>query len=775
MTSSLLSRPLHRSASRESGENGAWDNSKADPVLWDFVASKSSDCKIDKGDRGANRQRARSALSKGELGRALELYQHTLNCGPIDEESISDAINLGALLRKQGHMQTAAEHYRRWLPQLRPTPIFSVNACNCLREMGASTEALKVVENCLRSHPDDSQLLISKAECLLDLKKQNASRSLLEGLLIQKPNLRKAWVVLGVVLAGQKRLEAALHAFEQADILGSDEGEMAANRINLLKDLGRLDEAEAHWKELSATKQCKLAVRGALAGLRLAQNKPEVATQLLAKLCQEQPEESSHWLNWAAGLRSLKYTVAPYKVLQRGLLHHPEEWDLQEALGQSLSEMGAENATKRLWEIQSTVQSEDEWKDVHLFNRQFVGISSGLISAEERAQQAQDWERRKCSNGVGTLWADHLLEPLKDRPLRVGYLTADSCNHPVGRFLLPILKQHNRRRIETWMLNCGNYKDWITAQLREASNHWVDLNQISDNQAARLIADLRLDVIVELGGFTGGSRIGILAQRVAPVQLSYLGYPAPTYLKCIDGWIGDSALFNGLETTDLHPHKLLKIGGGYMAFDPGDGIDLPSRQAGSRIRFGCFNHARKLSDSAICLFVKVLKAVPQAEIVLKSITFHETAERKRIKKRFEEAGLEPERLILLEWVKGGKNHLMRYSEVDVALDPIPYGGATTTCEALWMGVPVVTLAGSGMAGRLSCSILESASCNQWIAHSESEYLTIAEILASEGPRQLASRQVLREKVAGSALADAKRLAQSLEECYRKERESVRGI
>jgi len=226
---------------------------------------------------------------------------------------------------------------------------------------------------------------------------------------------------------------------------------------------------------------------------------------------------------------------------------------------------------------------------------------------------------------------------------------------------------------------------------------------------------------------------------------------------------------------DQSCHRLLNIKGGYMAFDAGAGVDLPTRQAGEAFTFGCFNHARKLTDESIALFVAVLEAVPQAVLLLKSISFHEPAERLRIKERFTRAGLPAERLTLLEWVKGGANHLMRYSLMDVALDPIPYGGATTTCEALWMGVPVVCLSGTGMAGRLATSVLHGAGCGEWVADNQEAYISIARQLASHGPRLHEQRIALRKKLSKSSLCDGRRLSKALEELYRAERSRMKGI
>ena len=158
-------------------------------------------------------------------------------------------------------------------------------------------------------------------------------------------------------------------------------------------------------------------------------------------------------------------------------------------------------------------------------------------------------------------------------------------------------------------------------------------------------------------------------------------------------------------------------------------------------------------------------ACPEAELVLKSISFHEKAEQARIRRRFEQAGLHPNRLILLDWVEGGINHLKLYQHIDVALDPIPYGGATTTAESLWMGVPVVSLQGKGMVGRLSASLLSHAGLKQWIAEDKDGYVKIAESLALQGPRYSKHRMQLRKSVERSAIADGARLSAELERIY----------
>lgn len=714
------------------------------------------------------RNEAWAAHGKGELSRAETLYRQLLGTSP----DLRDAINLGALLRGQGRLGEASKHYHHWLGRLPFDLTFSLNAANCFRDLGERAEGEALLQRGLNLEPNNEKLKLALAQAWLADGQLGRSRSMLEQLISANPQLRSGWIDLGVCYSRQGELEQALKAFEKAQELEPGDARMAANQITVLKDLGRLEEAEQILTALALPDRNQKDLRGAEAGLLIAQNRMEEAAKILELLTQEEPQQPAHWLNWAACLRSLKYTVAPYRVLKGGLRFCPDNNELAQALSQSLAEMGRQRQAIELWRRSKI--SEKDFKDNHVFNLQFLGASYGLVSEQERFSMARRWEENKLSQGIGRLWPDLLLEPLEGRKLRVGYLSADFCNHPVGRFLLTVLQNHNRNKVEVWGLSCGPYRDWISEKLEANTDHWLDLRFLNDLQAARLIADQRLDVLIELGGYTGHSRIGVLVQRPAPVQLSYLGYFAPTYLKAIDGWIGDTELFAGLSKEDRSAHELIEINGGYMAFEPGD-LPIPERTNQAGFRFGSFNHARKLTPETVTLWCKVLNKTPNAELVLKSISFIEEAEQNRVRKIFADAGIDLNRLILLPWIEGGLNHLQLYREMDVALDPIPYGGATTTAEALWMGVPVVCLAGKGMVGRLSSSLLAAADCSKWIAKDQQAFINISAALAAKGPRDAAKRLKLRHKLMASPLADGKRLSKQLEKHYFQQRQAIRGL
>ena len=378
---------------------------------------------------------------------------------------------------------------------------------------------------------------------------------------------------------------------------------------------------------------------------------------------------------------------------------------------------------------------------------------------------AKSWEEQHDDNGTKALWKDYCLEAYGRRKLRIGYLSSDYCNHPVSRFLLPVLKHHDKSLLEIWGLNTGPHWDTVSNAIKQECNHWLELNYLTDLQAARVITDQRLDVLIELGGYTGNSRLGICLHHPAPIQMSYLGYPGATYLDSIPWWIGDDILFKTLEGESKH-HSLIKIDGGYMCMPYIVQAGTPEDSTfNAPFRFGSFNHARKLTSRTISLWISILKQSIDSELLLKSISFLEEAEIERIRQRFLQAGVDPKRIRLLPWAKKFEEHISSYNKIDVALDPVPYGGATTTAESLSMGVPVVCYHGAGMVGSLSASILNSAGLDKLINYSEHDYINCAVKLYNSGKRSSKDREQLAKYIATSPLSDSRRVSEGLETAF----------
>ncbi|WP_390129397.1 hypothetical protein [Synechococcus sp. HIMB2401] len=712
------------------------------------------------------REKALEAHARQELLVAEQHYRTLLKKDPY----IDDAINLGALLRAQGRLQEGSLYYQKWISHFKEDARLIVNACNCWNDNNEPHISIKHIEPLIKGKQAGIQLGICYADTLNRLNRLEECINVLHQCLKNQPDNKAIWIRIGLAHAKKNNLDESLQAFEKVNQIDPNDLEATSNRITILKDKGDFDKANSLVSELSDSQRHQVDIAQANAGLLMKQNKLVEATKIYQHICKVKPQNANFWLNWAAALRGLRWTVAPYRILQRALCYDPYNENVQEALLQILGEMARYDAVERCnTALQMDTRS---MKSNYLFNRQFLGIGTGQNNKQYLAEQARLWEKKQQSTFTNNLWQDTIQQPLNQRKLRIGYLSADFANHPVGRFLLPILTNHDHDLVEIWGLSCGSHDDWITDHIRKRLDHWVDLRFKSIPECARIVADIGLDIIIELGGFSADSHLELLCYRPAPIQLSYLGYPGPTYLKCIDGWIGDTVLFEQLEPIDRAAHPLIEIDGGYMVFDTGGELPMPRRTAKNKFRFGSFNHARKLTQSTIELFCEVMRVNPESELALKSISFCEPDEKLRIRQRFEKAGLPSDRLLLLDWVEGGLNHLQLYSEIDVALDPIPYGGATTTAEALWMGVPVIALAGEGMVGRLAASLLTHGNQHQWVAQNKNEYIQIASDLARQGPRSEEKRYKLRLELQRSPLADGKRLSKELEKLYLKLRSQI---
>ncbi len=711
------------------------------------------------------RQKAHTAQRGGETQKAERLYKALLKQECIPE----DIGNLGALLTQQGKLQEAIDLYQKYLKRWPDSEQILCNAASANFQKGNSHDAINLLELAIIKNPGSLTPARQLARFFLSIKNNQKAKYILEAFCERNPKEGLGWLELGIVHCRMEAQEDALNAFECGSRILPNHCGLIANRLTIHKDLNQLNKAEYLFNSLTKEQKKHPFVEGAWSGVLMNSQRAEEAIKILEPLNKKQPEIASNWINLAACQKAIKFNLASQRSLKQGLKFCPNNRSLESALAQSFSETG--ETAKAIKLLKQHLKEWETFTDTHIFNIQFIGSASRLIQPEELSEIALKWEKQTQLKGVGPIWQDNMHNKLDGRRIRVGYISSDFCNHPVARFLLPVLESHDTNLVEIIGLSCGPHKDGVTELISNCCEKWVELNAANDMEIARVISDMRIDVLIELGGFTGYSRIGSLVHKPAPIQISYLGYFAPTFLKCIDGWVGDSELFESLTPLEK-THNLINIEGGYMAFKP---PQLPTidREEGEKLRFGSFNNSRKLGKDSIKLFCKILNTFPDSQLVLKSITFVEQEEKNRIRNLFIEAGLNPNQLIMLDWIAGTEAHMTLYKWVDIALDPFPYGGATTTAEALWMGVPVIALAGDGMVGRLSSSLLRSAGCDEWIAKNFSEYELIAKKLAFDGPRSINSRQALRLKVSESKLADGKRVAKELERHYIKKIEELK--
>lgn len=637
-----------------------------------------------------------------------------------------------------------------------------LESANLLREHEEVGLSLEIIEKAIASHGRKNILIHALAKSYLKCKYYKKAKGLLEHLLTQKYEEFAVWFDIGVCCCQMNEKEESLNAFNKCIIIKPSHTQTIINKITTLMDLNRIKEARLCIDKALQDSENIDILRPTKARLLIAEGHLHGASNILKKLCAERPEQPLYWLDLAAAQRGLRRYIDADKVLRMGLILTSNHHSLTQALIQSLCEDGKLKAAKRL--LQQASKEKIVNNDMHLFNIQFLSASYSLISDEQRSTLAKYWGKGRGDENRN-LWRNHPITSTSDRKLRIAYLSSDFCDHPVTHFILPILKNHNRRNIETLCINTGNNWDHKTKEVEMHCDQMVNVYGTSDLIAAKIISQLRLDILIELGGYTNKSRLGICLHNPVRHQMSYLGFPGATYLKEIPWWIGDEVLFRNLSSKDKEMHKLVLIQGGYMCLpNPTEGAEV-ERESHEDFCFGSFNHIRKLTDKTIELWANILKRTPKAKLVIKSISFADKREKKKLLVKFMKHDISEQNIILLDYSKDYKKHLEQYNSVDIALDPIPYGGATTTAEAIWMGVPVLCIHGKGMVGGLSASILTGAEMSEYICKNSFEYIHKAVELYNKGVRNKKKRKDMISKIKSTDFNKPRRITTSLEHVY----------
>ncbi|MBK9189817.1 MAG: glycosyltransferase [Phycisphaerales bacterium] len=358
-------------------------------------------------------------------------------------------------------------------------------------------------------------------------------------------------------------------------------------------------------------------------------------------------------------------------------------------------------------------------------------------------------------------------EPRPDHlPLRVGLVSGDIRAHSVSFFLESLLVGADRSTITLHAYPTDARSDIITERLSARFETWRCIEGLSADAAAKRMREDQIDVLIDLSGHTRGARLDVFRRRPAPVQATYLGYPATTGLPSIGWRIVDSLTDPpGLSDT-LCVERLVRLDPCFLCYTPPADAPLPQRAPGSPPTFGSFNALAKLSDACVQLWAGVLKACPDARLRLKSIALMDPLIGRDVASRFERCGVNPSRIESIGWNTSMQDHLALYHGVDVALDTTPYAGTTTTCEALWMGVPVVTLAGPSHASRVGASLLTSVGLGDLVARDHGEFVQAARDLMLDMPRRHGLRHTLRETMRTSPLCDAEGFSRRFEAMIR---------
>jgi predicted O-linked N-acetylglucosamine transferase (SPINDLY family) len=358
--------------------------------------------------------------------------------------------------------------------------------------------------------------------------------------------------------------------------------------------------------------------------------------------------------------------------------------------------------------------------------------------------------------------------PDPDRRLRIGYVSGDFGRHSVAYFLAPVLANHDHQAFEIVCYPTCLRDDEMTAGLRSSADRWQSLVGVSDQAAAERIMADGVDILIDLSGHTAFNRLPVFARKPAPIQVTWLGFSGTTGLDSIDYRVVDAITDPKDGTTGWTRESLFRLTGGFLCYDPpaeAPNVAPPPCLDGA-VTFGSFNNPAKLSVATLEAWGALLARVPDAKLLLKGRPFKDEAARALLIERLGTHGVPVDRIELLGWAPDPGGHLGLYRRVDIALDPFPYNGTTTTCEALWMGVPVVTLEGQRHSGRVGASLLTRIGLPELIATDIDDYIGIATNLAADRPRLRDLRQELRPRMRASPLCDGPAFTRDLEAAFR---------
>ena len=389
-------------------------------------------------------------------------------------------------------------------------------------------------------------------------------------------------------------------------------------------------------------------------------------------------------------------------------------------------------------------------------------------SSEEIFEEHRRWGRLYAAPFEGRS-SGHANDPDPERKLRIGYVSGDFYSHSVAYFFEPLIANHDRSAFEIVCYSTRTNSDAMTERLKSLSDRWRDISQLNDDQASELIQSEGVDILVDLSGHTSGHRLLVFARKPAPVQVTYLGYPNTTGMESIDYRFTDERSDPPGDSDSRFTEELIRLPHGFLCYQPPldfPGIGKKAKLEAGKVTFGSFNHQAKINPRLIRSWGKILGALPESRLLIKAKPLGEPEVRLELLDLFSSQGIDSDRIELHGRIPSRTDHLALYDRVDLALDTFPYNGTTTTCEALWMGVPVISRVGGSHASRVGFSLLSSLGLEGLAGQSWEEYEATATQLATDPERLGKLRGDLRQRMADSPLMNPRLITNSVDRAYR---------
>ena len=577
-------------------------------------------------------------------------------------------------------------------------------------------------------HPDAMHLLGVIAH---QLGQDEVAMQIILQAIALKPTAPMFYSNLGQVYRKVGRPDEAIAAFHQALQLSPDYADAYNNLGNVYNDRGQLHDAIAAFRR----------------GLQIQPDCPEACVNLGGAL---------------ADLGQLDEAIAAYR---EALRLRPDYADALDYLGDALLHQGCHKEAIEACRRAVQLNPNHSYAHSHLlFGLHYLPD----LDAKEIFAEHLRWAAAHATPLAGGI-TQHRNDRDPGRRLRIGYVSPDFLEHPVAFFLDGLLGAHHLENVEIFCYANIRREDATTGRFRQLAGQWRMIAGRSDEQVAEQIRQDGIDILVDLSGHTGHHRLLVFARKPAPIQVSYLGYCDTTGMAVMDYRLTDAHADSPGATEHLHTEQLVRLPDSAWCYRPSEQsapVSPPPVLRSGHITFGCFNARPKITDAVLGLWSRLLLSVPGSRLLLKNLGFREPSVQQRTRSLLADVGITPDRVELVGWAPTLAEHLNYYNQVDIALDTFSYHGTTTTCEALWMGVPVVTQAGRTHVSRVGVSLLTTVGLPELIAADDEDYLRIAVRLASDVNVLAALRSTLRSRLSASPLLDAPRFARHVEQAYR---------
>ena len=612
----------------------------------------------------------------------------------------------------------------------------------------------------------EAQRWIEQASLLHDAGRWTEAEGFYRRALAEQPGRIEAQCGLGLLLSQLGRHSEALNFLDFEMIWRSGSALLLTAMGASLAAVGRIDEGVA-----CAQRAAELAPENPAAlfnfGCVLASGRRwAAAAEAYRQAIAIAPDYAQAWQNLGFALREMKRCDEAIAAFERAIALRPDYAETLHNLGVSLADAGrVKEGVDALKKSLAIFPANAPAHSALVYLMQFdPRAAAGDLASEEKR-----WGDLHASK-FKSEWREFNPDRTPGRKLRIGYVSPDFRSHAECRFILPLFAHHDRGRFEIHCFSSVRRPDSVTAQIHELADRWHNVAQLSDEALAPRIREEKIDILIDLTMHMEDHRLLAFARRPAPVQMAWLAYPGGTGIAAMNYRITDRFLDPETEGDGGHVERALRLEDEgswfcYQAPEEAPAVCPLPALADGLITFGSLNGFRKMSEEVAQLWARTMASVEKSGRGCRLLVISPEGEhRAGMQRIFAEHGIAPERVEFLPPMKYA-DYLAAYGRIDIALDPFPHNGATTTCDALWMGVPVLTLAGKTAPGRLGTSVLTAANMPEWIADSENKFIGNAVNFSGDLPKLAEWRSGLRERMQRSALMDAPGFAKRLESTF----------